>query len=76
MAFQNRDFNVIAYANSFTLWQYTASEPIEEVLQEGYFAPIQYLAHNGDLIIITDGSDTYLRVVEITNQTVKLKETK
>ena len=48
----NRDLSVIAFANGFTLWQYSSKDDIETISQEGYFDPVKHLCAIGDIIII------------------------
>lgn len=76
MAAENKNMSVIAYINGFTIWYYYANDSIEVTLSDGYFNNFLPLANNGDIIYITSGSDTYIRVMELDGQTVKLKESK
>lgn len=76
MTLKAKDMSAIALVNGFTAWHFYASDPIETVLSDGYFNYFLKLANNGDIIYITKDSDTYIRVMEIGGQTVKLKEAK
>lgn len=74
MAFQNRNFNMIAYANGFTLWHYSSNEEtLEEIEQDNYFGIVYTLMNNGDIIIINGTDATGMRrIVSIDNGQVKL----
>jgi len=81
MAFKDRNMSVLACANGFTLWHYKADEPIEHVLGRHFFAPVREsplgeLLHNGDVIYISDGCDTYIRTIKIRLDGIYLYETK
>lgn len=52
MAFKNRNFDVMSYANGFTMWRYDADESIEHVLEKGFFNPVSTLCQNADVIIL------------------------
>lgn len=56
MAFQNKNLSVIAYANGFTLWHYSASEKLADIMASGYFNDVKTLINTGDIIIV-NGSD-------------------
>lgn len=66
MAFQNKNFAVIAYANGFTMWVYKTRDDIDMIdAQTKYFpAGIVKLMNVGDIIIINSGKLSYLRCVE------------
>ena len=40
MAFQNKNLSVIAYANGFTLWHYSAAETLATITANGPFRTI------------------------------------
>lgn len=62
MAFKHKNFNVIAYANGFTLWQYSSNEEtLKEIEQDNYFGVVYTLMNNGDIIIITTNKETAMR---------------
>ena len=42
MAFQNKNLSVIAYANGFTLWHYSAAETMTTITKTGYFNAVSY----------------------------------
>ena len=73
MAFMNKNFSVIAYANGFTLWHYKTNDTIAEVQDPAYFARVAVLMNAGDIIIINCGDGAHFRQVKtITGETVKL----
>ena len=43
MAFQNKNLSVIAYANGFTLWHYSATETLATIAANGYFNNVKTL---------------------------------
>lgn len=75
MAFQNRNMNVIAYANGFTLWHYKSGEPLSEITKADYFAPIWTWCAVGDIIIINADDSTCMRKIFLVgDKTVRLAE--
>jgi hypothetical protein len=54
MAFSANDLSVLAYANNFTLWHYTTSDP--SVTGTGYFNTATDMLRVNDLMIVN--SDT------------------
>lgn len=74
MAFENKRLTVIGYANGFTMWHYSASEPMDEIEGKNYFGAIWTLAALGDLFIITDNhGKTYQRqIVELGKERIIL----
>lgn len=73
MAFENKRFSVLTYANGFTHWHYNTSENIEEIIKDGYFDPIYTLINNGDLITISAKNTSDIYYVANINPT-KLKK--
>ena len=66
MAFKNKDFSVIAYANGFTMWHYTTRDTMAEICHAGYFQPVSTLINVGDIMIINSGDGkTGLRKVVV-----------
>ena len=74
MAFQNKNFSVVAYANRFTLWRYSSSDnTLAEIETDGYFNPIDKLCAVGDIIVINATDTTGMRrIVSIDDGKVKL----
>lgn len=73
MAFQNKNFSVIAYANGFTLWHYTADEPVAAITADDYFTPVYTLMNKGDIVIINGNDTTVIKhITEISRECVKL----
>ncbi|MDW3205736.1 MAG: hypothetical protein R8L07_09325 [Alphaproteobacteria bacterium] len=57
MAFKSQDLSVIAYANGFTLWHYTTSDPATEVDTTGYFNDAATMLRVGDMILANTDTD-------------------
>ncbi|WP_284944182.1 hypothetical protein [Acidisoma cladoniae] len=54
MAFVLRDLCVLAYANGFTLWHYSAREdPLDAVSGQGFFSDAGDMLTTGDMIMIS-----------------------
>lgn len=72
MAFQNRNLNVLAYANGLTMWHYKTTDVVEELL-DGYFNPVATLMNQNDMLVINTGDQNCIMFVkEINNGNVKL----
>lgn len=77
MAFKNKNFNVVAYANGFTLWHYSSNEEtLEEIEQDNYFGVVYTLMNNGDIIIIAGKTGTGIRQIELNENKVNIKRLK
>lgn len=77
MAFKNRNFSVLAYANGFTLWHYTTNEDtLEQICDKSYWANgVAALANTGDIMIINASDGTAIRRVELlTGGEMELKQ--
>ena len=66
MAFQNKNLSVIAYANGFTLWHYSAAETLSTITANGYFNSVKTLMNIGDIIIINASDNTAIKKINIT----------
>lgn len=66
MAFQNKNLSVIAYANGFTLWHYSAAEKLSVIEAHGYFNDVKTLMNIGDIIIINGSDNTSIKKINIT----------
>ncbi len=73
MAFMNKNLSVVAYTNGFTLWHYTTTDKLDEIM-DGYFTnKIADLMQVNDMLIINAGDQNcVLFVKEITDKKVKL----
>ena len=81
MAFQSKDLSVLAYANGFTLWHFTTTDPATDVDTTGYFNAAADMLRVGDMILAntdTDGTpaagillvaSNAARVVDVANLT-------
>lgn len=78
MAFKNRDFSVIAYANGFTLWHYLSKDDLlkDIVDNEKYFFATRLLMNTGDIIMINAKDSTGFRSVELIGDDVWLRKLK
>ncbi len=70
MAFQNKNLSVIAYANGFTLWHYSADETMATISANGYFNNVKSLMNIGDIIIINASDNTAIKKINITTANV------
>ena len=70
MAFQNKDLSVIAYANGFTLWHYSAAETLSTITANGYFNNVKTLMNIGDIIIINASDNTAIKKINVTELNV------
>lgn len=70
MAFQNKNLSVIAYANGFTLWHYSASETMSTITANGYFNSVKTLMNIGDIIIINASDSTAIKKINVTELNV------
>ena len=72
MAFQSKNLNVIAYANGWTMWHYSTSDKLED-LMDGYFNPVQDLMNVNDMIVLnTADMNCMMFVKEKRNKNIKL----
>ena len=70
MAFSNKNLSVIAYANGFTLWHYSAKETIATISANGYFNQVKTLMNAGDIIMINASDTTAIKRINVTEQNV------
>lgn len=64
MAFNHRNWSVIAYANGFTLWYYKTEDYLEDI-KDGYFTKNALdLMNVGDIMIINAGDTTDIRFIK------------
>lgn len=70
MAFQNKNLSVIAYANGFTLWHYSADETMSTISATGYFNSVKSLMNIGDIIIINASDNTLIKKINVTASNV------
>ena len=70
MAFQNKNLSVIAYANGFTLWHYSAAETLSTITANGYFNNLKSLMNIGDIIIINASDNTAIKKINVTELNV------
>jgi hypothetical protein len=70
MAFQNKNLSVIAYANGFTLWHYSAAETLSTITANGYFNNVKTLMNIGDIVMINASDNTAIKKINITELNV------
>ena len=70
MAFQNKNLSVIAYANGFTLWHYSAPETMAVISANGYFNSVKTLMNIGDIVIINASDNTAIKKINVTQTNV------
>ena len=58
MSFDSKNFSVMAYANGFTLWNYTTADTLESITASGYFNEIAPFARIGDMILTVAGAQS------------------
>ena len=51
MAFENKNFSVMAYANGFTLWNYQTADTLDSITGAGYFNEAGSFMRKGDMIL-------------------------
>lgn len=76
MAFKNRNFSVLAYANGFTLWHYSTNEDtLEQICDKSYWANgVASLANTGDIMIVNASDGTAIRRVVLTDGSMELTQ--
>jgi len=57
MAFQSKDLSVLAYANGFTLWHYTSTDPGNDIDTSGYFNTASDMVRIGDMVLANTDTD-------------------
>jgi hypothetical protein len=70
MAFQNKNLSVMAYANGFTLWHYSAAETLATISATGYFNNVKTLMNIGDLVIVNASDSTAIKRINLTTSNV------
>ena len=56
MAYDNKNFSVMAYANGFTLWNYQTPDALASVKDSGYFNEAAPFIRKGDMILTVAGT--------------------
>lgn len=60
MAYDSKNFSVMAYANGFTLWNYSSEDDLNTIKGSGYFNDIAPFARKGDMILTNAGTASTL----------------
>lgn len=69
----------MAYANGFTLWNYTTPDALSDVSAAGYFNDIAPFARIGDMVLTVAGTEktvspAILAVTSVANGTVAVSD--
>ena len=70
MAFANKNLSVIAYANGFTLWHYSAAETLDTICASGYFNDVKTLMNTGDIVIINGFDRTSIMQITVSESAI------
>ncbi len=60
MSYNSKNFSVMAYANGFTLWNYSSEDDLNTIKGSGYFNDIAPFARKGDMILANAGTASTL----------------
>lgn len=74
MAFKNKNLAVMAFAQSFTWWQYYApDEFFDDIVNDStYFLPVRHLMNSGDIIAIVAKDGTGVRWIGVGKDAIGL----
>lgn len=77
MSYNSKNFSVMAYANGFTLWNYSTPDAMSVVKTVGYFKDIAPFARVGDMIMVNASVEAtvepaILSVSAVTGDTVSV----
>lgn len=61
MAFNSKNFSVMAYANGFTLWHYASEDDLDTIMTCGYFNPTSVYARKGDMFLVSANKEAKLQ---------------
>lgn len=69
MAYSSKNFSVMAYANGFTLWNYSTEDNLSVVKGNGYFNEVAPFARQGDMILVVanKGSSIETGIIGVAN---------
>ena len=57
MSYDPKNLSILAYANAFTLWHYTTTDPAATVDTAGYFNGAADMIRLGDMILANTDTD-------------------
>lgn len=57
MSYNSKNFSVMAYANGFTLWNYTTADTLAAVKGNGYFDETAPFVRKGDMILVNASAE-------------------
>lgn len=55
--FDSKNFSVMAYANGFTLWNYSTKDTSADITGQGYFNATEPFVRPGDMILAVTGKE-------------------
>lgn len=58
MSYNSKNFSVMAYANGFTLWNYSTPDTLADVTAAGYFNETAPFARIGDMILLNASTES------------------
>lgn len=58
MSYNSKNFSVMAYANGFTLWNYSTEDALTSVKAAGYFNEIAPFSRPGDMILVNANTES------------------
>lgn len=58
MSYNSKNFSVMAYANGFTLWNYTTEDSLSAIKAAGYFNEIAPFARPGDMVLVNADTES------------------
>lgn len=75
MSYNPHRFNIMSYADGFTLWKYSTPDTLKTIKEDRYFNDAKQYVHLGDMILITANTEeeiqsTILVISKITNDAV------
>lgn len=79
MSYNSKSFSVMAYANGFTLWNYSTEDALSAIKAEGYFNEVAAFVRQGDMILVvankaSDIQTGILAVANIANEVVTVAD--
>lgn len=60
MSYDSKNFSVMAYANGFTLWNYSTPDALSAVKSAGYFNETAPFARIGDMVMVNASTGSTL----------------
>ena len=70
MAYNSKNFSVMAYANGFTLWNYSTEDTLETLRAADYFNEVSSFVRKGDMILVVANNQAIIESAIINVATV------